>query len=180
MDFEFPAEAEAFRTELREFLAHELPPWWTHMFVDDERAIPFTVELCMKLAAKDWLTMAWPKEYGGADADVWRQMVVREEMWAAGEPRGPQYMNLNYLGPAIMMFGTEEQKQKYIKPMAAGEVIWCQGFSEPSAGSDLASLATRAEDTGNGFRINGQKIWISYAQHAKHCMVLARTDSPNQ
>ena len=176
MEFEFPAEAEEFRTELRAFMAKELPPWWTHMFAEDERAIPFTIEFCKKLAANDWLTMAWPKEYGGADADTWHQMVVREEMWAAGEPRGPQYMNLNYLGPAIMMFGTEEQKEKYIKPMAAGEVIWCQGFSEPGAGSDLASLTTRADDTGNGFRINGQKIWISYAPYAKHCMLLARTD----
>ena len=79
--------------------------------------------------------MAWPKAYGGSDADIWHQNVVREEMWGNGEPRGPQFMNLNYIGPAIMMFGTDEQKERYIKPMAAGEVIWCQGFSEPDAGS---------------------------------------------
>ena len=176
MDFEYPAEAAAFRTELRAFLDEEIPSWWTNLFAYDDRIMPFTLEFCKKLAAKGWLTMAWPKEYGGADADIWHQNVVREEMWRHGEPRGPQYMNLNYIGPAIMMFGTDEQKERYIKPMAAGEVIWCQGFSEPDAGSDLAGLRTRAEDTGSGFKINGQKIWTSYAAHAEHCFLMARTN----
>lgn len=176
MDFEYPAEAEAFRAELRKFLKEELPSWWTNTWVDDDRIIPFTLEFCRKLAERGWLTMAWPKAYGGSDADIWHQNVVREEMWRYGEPRGPQYMNLNYIGPAIMMFGTDEQKERYIRPMAAGEVIWCQGFSEPDAGSDLASLRTRAEDTGSGFKINGQKIWTSYAAHAEHCFLMARTN----
>ncbi len=176
MEFEYPAEAEAFRTELRQFLQEELPSWWIDTWADDDRIIPFTLEFCKKLAAKGWLTMAWPKEYGGGDADIWHQNVVREEMWRIGEPRGPQYMNLNYIGPAIMMFGTDEQKEQYIKPMAAGEVLWCQGFSEPDAGSDLASLRTRAEDTGSGFKINGQKIWTSYAGHAEYCFLMVRTD----
>ena len=176
MNFEYPADAEAFRTELRDFIAKELPSWWIDFLVDDDRVIPFTREFCRKLAAKGWLTMAWPKEYGGSDADVWYQNVVREEMWAVGEPRGPQYMNLNYIGPTIMMFGTDDQKERYLKPMAAGDVIWCQGFSEPDAGSDLASLRTRAEDTGSGFKIDGQKIWTSYAAQAEHCFLMARTD----
>ena len=176
MDFEYPAEAEDFRAELRAFFEQELPSWWTSLWAHDDRVMPFTLAFCQKLAAKGWLTMAWPKEYGGGDADIWHQNVVREEMWRYGEPRGPQYMNLNYIGPAIMMFGTEAQKEKYIKPMAAGEVIWCQGFSEPDAGSDLASLRTRAEDTGTGFKINGQKIWTSYAAHAEHCFLMARTN----
>ena len=176
MDFEYPAEAAAFRTELRAFLDQEIPSWWTNLFAYDDRIIPFTLEFCKKLAAKGWLAMAWPKEYGGGDADIWHQNVIREEMWRLGEPRGPQYMNLNYIGPAIMMFGTDEQKERYIKPMAAGEVIWCQGFSEPDAGSDLAGLRTRAEDTGSGFKINGQKIWTSYAAHAEHCFLMARTN----
>ena len=132
MDFEYPADAEAFRTELRQFLKEELPPWWTDTWVDDDRIIPFTLRFCQKMADKGWLTMAWPKEYGGSDADVWHQNVVREEMWRIGEPRGPQYMNLNYIGPAIMTFGTDEQKEKYLKPIAAGNVLWCQGFSEPT------------------------------------------------
>ena len=176
MDFEYPTEAEVFRTELRQFLKEELPPWWTNTWVDDDRVIPFTLEFCHKLAERGWLTMAWPKAYGGSDADIWHQNVVREEMWGNGEPRGPQFMNLNYIGPAIMMFGTDEQKERYIKPMAAGEVIWCQGFSEPDAGSDLAGLRTRAEDTGSGFKIIGQKIWTSYAAHAEHCFLMVRTN----
>ena len=176
MNFEYPAEAEAFRTELREFLDQELPEWWTDTWVDDDRVMPFTLQFCQKMAQKGWLAMAWPKEYGGSEADIWHQGVVREEMWRIGEPRGPQYMNLNYIGPAIMMFGTDEQKEKYLKPIAAGNVLWCQGFSEPNAGSDLASLRTRADKSGDGFKINGQKIWTSYAAHAEYCFLMARTD----
>ena len=139
--------------------------------------MPFTRELCKKLAARGWLTLSWPKEHGGADGSVWQQAVVREEMWAAGEPRGPQYMNLNYIGPLLMRFGTPEQQSRHLPRMAAGDVIWCQGFSEPEAGSDLASLKTRAVRDGDRYVVNGQKIWNSYADApADHCLLLARTD----
>lgn len=176
MEFEFPAEAEEFRAELRAFLDAELPDWWKGLFHDDDRIYPLTREICMKMAERDWLTMSWPKEYGGADADVWSQMVVREEMWAAGEPRGPQYMNLNYIGPLLMDYATPEQQERFLKPMAAGEVIWCQGFSEPEAGSDLAALSTKAVDADGCFIVNGQKIWTSYATAAEWCLLLCRTD----
>ena len=147
------------------------------MFVDDDRAMPFTRELCQKLAARGWLTLSWPAEHGGADGSVWQQAVVREEMWAAGEPRGPQYMNLNYIGPLIMRFGTPEQQARHLPRMAAGDVLWCQGFSEPEAGSDLASLKTRAVRDGDHYVVNGQKIWNSYADApADHCLLLARTN----
>jgi alkylation response protein AidB-like acyl-CoA dehydrogenase len=146
------------------------------MFVDDDRAIPTTREICRKLAARGWLTMAWPPEHGGAGASVWMQAILREEMWAHEEPRGPQYMNLNYIGPMIMRFGTAEQRERFLPPMARGEVIWCQGFSEPDAGSDLASLATRADDLGDRFVVQGQKIWTSYADSpADWCLLLVRT-----
>ena len=177
MDFDFSPEDEAFRAELRAFLDDELPTWWKTVFVDDARAMPFTRELCQKLAARGWLTLSWPSEHGGADGSVWQQAVVREEMWAAGEPRGPQYMNLNYIGPLIMRFGTPEQQARHLPRMAAGDVIWCQGFSEPEAGSDLASLKTRAVRDGDRYVVNGQKIWNSYADApADHCLLLARTD----
>ncbi|MEL6983850.1 MAG: acyl-CoA dehydrogenase family protein, partial [Actinomycetota bacterium] len=176
MNFEYPADALAFREELLAFLDAELPSWWMNFLSGDERNIPFTREFCKKLAAKGWLTLAWPKEYGGGDADVWHQIVVREVMWAAGEPRGPQYINLNFIGRAIMTFGTEEQLDRHLTPMAAGDAMWCQGFSEPDAGSDLASLTTRATDTGGGFRINGRKTWVSYGAVAEHCILMARTD----
>jgi alkylation response protein AidB-like acyl-CoA dehydrogenase len=177
MDFAFTEEEERFRGELRAFLAAELPAWWRGMFVDDERALPETRRFCAKLAERGWLTMAWPREYGGQEASVWQQAILREEMWAYDEPRGPQYMNLNYIGPCIMRFGTQEQKRRFLPPMAAGHVIWTQGFSEPNAGSDLASLTTRADDRGDHFIVNGQKCWNSYADApADWCFLLVRTD----
>jgi len=176
MDFAFAPEDERFRTELRAFLAEELPGWWRGMFVEDPRAMPFTRAFCRNLAARGWLTMAWPREHGGAEASVWRQAVLREEMWAHDEPRGPQYMNLNYIGPCIMRFGTDAQKRRFLPPMAAGEVIWTQAFSEPGAGSDLASVATRAERAEDGYVVTGQKTWNSYADApADWCFLLART-----
>ncbi|MEJ7582618.1 MAG: acyl-CoA dehydrogenase family protein [Acidimicrobiales bacterium] len=121
--------------------------------------------------------MAWPPEFGGSGASVWTQTIVREEMWAHEEPRGAQYMNRNYIGPLIMRFGSPDQQQRFLPPMARGEVIWCQGFSEPDAGSDLASLATRAEDRGDHFMVDGRKLWTSYADApADQCLLLVRTD----
>ena len=177
MEFGFTADEEGFRAELRAFLDAELPAWWRGMFVDDARAIPETRRMCAALAARGWLTMAWPREHGGQDASVWKQTILREEMWAHHEPRGPQYMNLNYIGPCIMRFGTPAQKARFLPPMAAGRVLWTQGFSEPGAGSDLAALTTRAEERGDEFVVNGQKCWNSYADApADWCMLLARTD----
>lgn len=177
MDFDFTPEEERFRYELRAFLEATLPDWWRGMFVDDPRAIPFTREFCQLLAQRGWLTLAWPPEHGGQGASVWAQTVVREEMWAAEEPRGPQYMNLNYIGPLVIRFGSPAQRARFLPPMARGEVIWCQGFSEPDAGSDLASLRTRAEDRGDHFVVTGRKIWTSYADApADWCLLLTRTD----
>ncbi len=177
MEFAFSPDEDAFRSELRAFLADELPSWWRGMFVDDERVMPITRAICQKLAAKGWLTMAWPPEFGGSGASVWQQTVVREEMWAHEEPRGPQYMNLNYIGPLLMRYGTPEQQERFLPPMARGEVIWCQGFSESEAGSDLASLRTRAVDGGDHFVVNGAKLWTSYADApADWCLLLVRTD----
>ena len=96
-------------------------------------------------------------------------------MWEAGEPRGGQYMNVNWIGPTLMRFGSEDQQQRYIPPMARGQTLWCQGFSEPEARSDLASLRTRADKVDSTYRINGQKIWTSYAGQADTCFLLART-----
>ena len=175
MDLDFPEEAEEFRVEVREFLKQELPSWWMDFFVDDDRVLPFVTGFCQKLGAKGWLTLNWPEEYGGSD-DVFRQNVIREEMWGAGEPRGWQYMSSNYVAPTIIRYGTDEQKERFLKPIAAGEMFWCQGFTEPDAGSDLAGVKLLAEDTGSGFRLNGQKAWISYAAHSGYCFLMARTD----
>src|SRR5690349_1610722 len=178
MDFDFRPEEKEFRNSVREFLKQELPDWWHGLFAEDDRVPALTREICEKLAARGWLTITWPREYGGGGANEWMQAIVREEMWAHGEPRGPQYMNLNYIGPLIMRFGTPEQQARHLPRMAAGDVLWCQGFSEPEAGSDLASLKTRAVRDGDRYVVNGQKIWNSYADApADHCLLLARTNA---
>jgi alkylation response protein AidB-like acyl-CoA dehydrogenase len=133
------------------------------------------MQFCPKLASAGLLVPHWPREFGGRAADPWAHFILGEELWAVGEPRGGQYMNVNWIGPTIMAYGTEEQKERYLPEMAAGSVLWCQGFSEPSSGSDLASLRTRAELHDDHYVINGSKIWTSYASLAQHCFLLART-----
>ncbi len=200
MDYELGAPADALRTRLRELIAAEIPAGWLGAFSDDPDDLARAQRFCRRLADEGLLTLSWPEEYGGAGGSVWDQTVVREEMWAHHEPRGAQYMGLNWVGPAIMAYGTDEQKARFLPPIARGEVIWCQGFSEPDAGSDLAALTTRADpidasgvvldQAGVGsaseqpargaaeqtamFRLNGQKIWTSYAEMAQWCVLAAR------
>ena len=178
MDYDFGPGAGKLRARLRELIAAEIPEGWLGAFSDDPADLEVAQRFCRRLAEEGLLTLAWPAEYGGAGGSVWDQTVVREEMWAHHEPRGAQYMGLNWVGPAIMAFGTDEQKRRFLPPIAAGRVIWCQGFSEPDAGSDLASLATRAEPDGDGWRISGQKIWTSYAEMAQCCVLAARVGVP--
>ena len=180
MDYGFGERAEELRDRLRALIAAETPPGYLGAFTDDPADLEVAQRFCRRLAEEGLLTLAWPTEYGGGGGSVWDQTIVREEMWAHHEPRGAQYMGLNWVGPAIMAFGSEEQKQQFLPPIAAGQVIWCQGFSEPDAGSDLASLTTRAEPDGDGFRISGQKIWTSYAQMAQWCVVAARVGAPTE
>ncbi|HLN17444.1 MAG TPA: acyl-CoA dehydrogenase family protein [Acidimicrobiales bacterium] len=176
MDFELGPEADSLRQRLRTLMEEHLPKDFMGGFTDDPEDLEATRRFCRLLAEEGLLTMAWPTEFGGAGASVWEQTVVREEMWANHEPRGPQYMSLNWIGPAIMRFGTPEQQRFHLPKMAAGEVLWCQGFSEPDAGSDLASLRTAARSDGaGGWRVDGQKIWTSYAQVADFCILAART-----
>jgi alkylation response protein AidB-like acyl-CoA dehydrogenase len=120
--------------------------------------------------------VAWPEQYGGRGGTASEQLVVNLEMAHAGAPELIGVIALEVVGPSIIQYGSEEQKRAYVGPMLAGDDIWCQGFSEPDAGSDLASLRTRAEDRGDSFVLNGQKTWTSFAKHAKWCAVLARTD----
>jgi alkylation response protein AidB-like acyl-CoA dehydrogenase len=177
MDFAWNAEQETFRATVRAFLSANLPRDWESLAHGPASAAQssFSKTFCGKLAEAGLLVPHWPKRWGGRDAGAWTAFILAEEMWEAGEPRGGQYMNVNWIGPALMRFGSEEQQARYIPPMARGQTIWCQGFSEPEAGSDLASLRTRAEKHGSSYRINGQKIWTSYAQHADTCFLLART-----
>ena len=127
-----------------------------------------------KLGEKGWLAPAWPKKYGGADMSVLQQFVLSQELNMAGAPTSRAMLNL--VGPTIMLHGTDEQKAEHLPPMLRGEVAWCQGFSEPGSGSDLASLQTRAVRDGDEYVVNGQKIWTSGAHRADWMFMLARTD----
>jgi alkylation response protein AidB-like acyl-CoA dehydrogenase len=179
MDFEWNSEQQTFRATVRDFLAAHLPPDWESLAHGPASVAQaaFSKTFCAQLAQAGLLVPHWPASWGGRDAGPWIAFILAEEMWAAGEPRGGQYMNVNWIGPTLMRYGTKEQQSRYIPPMAQGQTIWCQGFSEPEAGSDLASLRTRAEKHGSSYRINGQKIWTSYAGHADTCFLLARTAS---
>ncbi len=178
MNFDWNEEQLAFRNTVREFLAANLPQDWEQLAhgPGSEAQTVFSKEFCSALAEAGLLVPHWPEDWGGRDADPWIAFILAEEMWAAGEPRGGQYMNVNWIGPTLMKFGSDDQQQRYIPPMARGETLWCQGFSEPEAGSDLASLRTRADRDGDLYRVNGQKIWTSYAGHADTCFLLARTN----
>ncbi|MFF0490150.1 acyl-CoA dehydrogenase family protein [Nocardia sp. NPDC004068] len=175
MDFTMGEAAATLRGELRRLIAAEVPADFLGAFTDDPADLALAQRFCGVLSERGLLCAAWPEEFGGRGASVWEQTVVREEMWARHEPRGAQYMGVNWVGPTIMRHGTAEQRRKHLPPIARGEVIWCQGFSEPDAGSDLASLRTSARRDGDGWRISGQKIWTSYATMAQWCFLLART-----
>lgn len=181
MEFAWTADQQAYRSHVRGALDELLPDDWdTHYAPQGYGSadqIAFSREFGPKLAERGLLVRHWPTEWGGESADPWEQFILAEEMKWRGEPRGPQYMNVNWLGPTLMKHGTPEQQQEHLGRIASGNVIWCQGYSEPGAGTDLAALQTRAEPQGNGYIINGQKIWTSYSPFADFCFLLARTGS---
>jgi alkylation response protein AidB-like acyl-CoA dehydrogenase len=175
MDFRMGGAVTALRGELRHLVAEHVPADFLGAFTDDPADLEVTQRFCRLLAERGLLCLAWPEEFGGRGASAWEQTAVREEMWAHHEPRGAQYMGVNWVGPTIMRHGTAEQQRTHLPPIARGEVIWCQGFSEPDSGSDLASLRTAARRDGDGWLVSGQKIWTSYAPMAQWCFLLART-----
>jgi len=166
MRFAFEATEEEFRSRVRTFLeANVSGP-------SSEEAPDRTLE--RKLADHGWLTMAWPKEYGGGGATHMEQLIFKEELFRVGAAF--DQLSINLVGPTIMVHGTEEQKREHLPYIARAERRWCQGFSEPGAGSDLASLQTRAVRDGDDFIVNGQKIWTSNAHNADWILLLTRTD----
>jgi alkylation response protein AidB-like acyl-CoA dehydrogenase len=182
MDFRDAPEEAAFRSEVRSFIERELPDELRR-----RRRVGSSFEgggwgkeasraWLAKLSQRGWLAPAWPKEYGGAGLSVMQQFVMNEEMSLARAPRTGGGIALGMAGPTIMVCGTEEQKKRFLPPILETNQVWCQGFSEPEAGSDLAGLQTRAVKDGDDYVINGQKIWTSMAQHAEWMVTLARTD----
>ena len=178
MEFKFTAEDEAFRNELRSFVDTELPPGWEGRGrYPEEDDWDLTRVMRGKMAAKGWLTMHWPEEYGGQDASAVKSAIFNEEIAYQRAP-GRDIFGVRMLGPTLMIHGSEEQKKTHLPPVARGEVQWCQGYSEPESGSDLASLSTRAVRDGDDLVINGAKIWTTLAHRADWIMLLTRTD-PN-
>lgn len=177
MEFGWSTDEQAHRARVRQVLEQLLPADWEQISVHgpgSDQQTAFSRTFCPALDQERLLVPHWPREHGGEEADVWQQLILGEEMWAAGEPRGPQYMNVNWVGPVLMRFGTPAQLEKHLPPIREGQAVWCQGFSEPSAGSDLAALRTRAVPVEGGYRVSGAKIWTSYAGHADTCFLLAR------
>ena len=177
MDFRFTPTQEAFRAEVSAFLDEHLPDDWVGAdSAIDEESFEFGREFLKKLAPKRWSAPAWPEEYGGAGLGLWEQVVFNEEMAYRRAPL-VNAAAVGYLGPTIMMYGSEEQKAQHLSGITSGDVIWCQGYSEPGSGSDLASLQTSAVRDGDDFVINGQKIWTSQAHYANWIFLLARSDA---
>jgi alkylation response protein AidB-like acyl-CoA dehydrogenase len=176
MDMSFTPEQEAFRQEVREFIRAAMPPHIrAKAEVDGAFDVKETMEWHKILAAKGWVAPHWPKEYGGPGWDTARRFIWSEQIELSGAPALSPF-GLVMVGPLIMQFGNEAQKQRFLPKILSGEEIWCQGYSEPNSGSDLASLQLRAEDAGDHFVLNGQKTWTTYAQYADWIFVLARTD----
>jgi len=183
MDFQFSEEQERFRQGVRDFLDKELPPDWMALEpfpeqeLETEEGWAFCLSLRRKMAEKGWLSLWWPKEYGGQERSRVEYTILREEIFYRGAPGFDGFGSM-MLSPVLLTYGTEEQKRKYLSVIARGEIQWCQGFSEPNAGSDLASLTMRAVEDGDYFILDGQKCWTSLGHRADWGFFLVRTD-PN-
>ncbi|MFN8615643.1 MAG: acyl-CoA dehydrogenase family protein [Dehalococcoidia bacterium] len=175
-------EREAtWRKEVRDFIEKEAPAALRSGGSDEGEGSLFgrmgaIKEWREKVAAKGWIAPSWPKKYGGADMSVVDQFIMNEEFAESGVPGNVGGFGVMMIGPTIIEHGTEEQKEEHLTKILKGEIIWCQGYSEPGAGSDLASLQTRAVRDGDDYIINGQKIWTTGAQYADMMYMLARTD----
>ncbi len=178
MDFSYTPEQQSFRNELRSWLEARreegrIPPN-AHDSLDEVVA---RGRLWQKtLAEAGWCGIHWPAEYGGRGAGLIEQIIFQEELARIGSPQLINLLALSMVGPVIIAHGSEAQKRRYLRPIMTAEELWCQGYSEPGAGSDLAALSTRALRYGDDYVIDGRKVWTSYAQYADFCIVLARTD----
>jgi alkylation response protein AidB-like acyl-CoA dehydrogenase len=181
MDFQFSEAQEKFRQEVREFLEEETPADWTavefiamqELETDEQWA--FCVSVRRKMAARGWLSLWWPRRYGGRESSRIDYTILREEVFYRGAV-GFDGIGCILLAPVMLVYGTEEQKQEHLSRIARGQVQWCQGFSEPNAGSDLASLTMRAREDGDYFVLDGQKCWTSMSYRADWGFFLVRTD----
>jgi alkylation response protein AidB-like acyl-CoA dehydrogenase len=178
MDLTYPPEAETFRVEIRSWLEEHLPDnWFDEGFTmsRDEREA-FNKAWTKTLFDGGWICATWPQEYGGKGLSTMEAVVLNEEFARVGAPMRADFFGDTLVGPTILQWGTEEQKQEFLPKILSGEIAWCQGFSEPDAGSDLAGLSTKAVRDGDEWVINGQKIWTTQGFVADFIFVLCRTD----
>jgi len=180
MDLRFTPEQQTFQREVRDWIARNLDRPYTAYAKDPAYDADALVEVRRewqrKLNDAGYLGMGWPAEWGGRGATEVEEAILNAELARADAPQIPNFLGISLLGPALIHHGSEAQRRRFIPKMLSGEEIWCQGFSEPSAGSDLASLRTRAEPDGDDFRIHGQKVWTTFGPWADWIFVLARTD----
>jgi hypothetical protein len=178
MDLTYPTEAESFRKEIRTWLEENLPEGWFEMgfSMSREERQRFNETWTQTLFAGGWICAGWPVEYGGKGLGLMDQVVLNEEFAKANAPMRADFFGDTLVGPTILQWGTDEQKKEFIPGILNGTIAWCQGFSEPNSGSDLASLKTSAVLDGDEWIINGQKVWTTQAQHADYVFLLTRTD----
>ena len=179
MDFSYSPEDEAFRKEVRGWLEENLPESWRaarSTIPTREDSFQIALEWQKRLYKRGWVGLTWPREYGGGGGTLMQQVILSEELAKARAPGIANTLGVGMAGPTIMSFGTEEQKKRFIPKILSGGEIWCQGFSEPDAGSDLANLQTRAIRDGDYYVVNGQKVWSTMAQYGEWCLLLVRTD----
>jgi len=177
MDLNLTVEETQFRDELRAWLAANLPKDWNEWREKPiEVSFPYLRAWQRKLHDGGWAAVSWPKEYGGRSASLMQQAIFWEEMARVDAPPTANTLGLGIIGPTIISHGTEAQKNRYIPKILSAEEIWCQGFSEPNAGSDLAGLQTEARLDGSDYIVNGQKVWTSYGWVGDWCELVVRTD----
>ncbi len=179
MDFNYTAEQEAWRSRVRQWLAANQPPALTseeRSNADDDFLWERLERWHVALYQGRWMGLNWPKEYGGQGATFVEQLILQQELARLELPFGCNILGVIMTGPAIMQWGTEAQKQRYLRPILSGEEIWCEGLSEPGAGSDLGAIQTRAVLQGDYFVVNGQKVWTTLAHRAHFCQLFVRTD----
>lgn len=179
MDLNLTPNEQQFRDEFRAWLAANVPAEWVGSTNSEDRSdyLCYLRDWQRKLYEGGWAGISWPQQYGGRGVSLMEQAIFQEELAFVNTPQMIGTIGLSLVGPTIIAMGTEEQKERYLAPILSGEEIWCQGFSEPNAGSDLASVSTKAIRDGGDFVVNGQKIWTSLAQLADRCLLLVRTDT---
>jgi alkylation response protein AidB-like acyl-CoA dehydrogenase len=180
VDFRDTPEEAAFRAGLRRWLAENLPEGWGspgYREPDGDARVALYKDWSLRLYEAGYVGLNWPKAYGGHEAPITFGAILLEEMGRAEAPEHIGVIGLGMAGPTIMAHGTEEQKERFLKTILTGEEVWCQGFSEPNAGSDLAAVQTKAVRDGDHFVVTGQKVWSSFAHIADRCILVARTDA---